>query len=66
MADIKTPNRIMQIHISRKCLDFKSADKPKQPQTTYAAAKGAVIVLVIPAAKSPMAKNCFENRNLLC
>ena len=36
-------------------------DHPRHPHATKAAAKGAVIALVIPAANKPSAKKYFEN-----
>ena len=41
-------------------LDLRFVEKPKQPQTTYAAAIGAVIELVKPADSNPIAITYLE------
>ena len=48
-----TPKRMMLAHTSLNLNVFKPPCHPRQPLTTYAAAKGAVIEEVIPAAKRP-------------
>ena len=59
VVDIITPKKIIKIQVNLKCNDFKFDDSPKQPHITNAAARGAVIVLVIPAAKRPIAIKYF-------
>ena len=50
---------MINIQVNLKCNDFKFDCSPKQLHTTKAAARGAVIVLVIPAAKRPIAIKYF-------
>ena len=59
VVDIITPKKMINIQVNLKCNDFKFDGSPKQPHTTKAAARGAVIVLVIPAAKRPIAIKYF-------
>ena len=59
VAENITPKRITIPHTRLNFELFNSAFHPIHPQTTYAAASGAVIVLVIPAAKSPKERKCF-------
>ena len=56
IEDNKTPKNTITIHINLNCFDFNPPCQPKQPFATYAAAKGAVIADVIPAANKPNAK----------
>ena len=55
-----TPIRRTITAIILNKLDLRFVEKPKQPQTTYAAAIGAVIELVKPADSNPIAITYFE------
>lgn len=51
----KTPNPKINIQTALNCFDFMLVGQPKHPVATKAAAKGAVMALVIPAANKPIA-----------
>ena len=55
-----TPIRRTITAIILNRIDLRFVEKPKHPQTTYAAAIGAVIELVKPADSNPMAITYFE------
>tara|TARA_B100001287_G_scaffold161513_1_gene135788 strand:+ start:2763 stop:3074 length:312 start_codon:yes stop_codon:yes gene_type:complete len=55
-----TPIRRTITAIILNSLDLRFIEKPKHPQTTYAAAIGAVIELVKPAEINPIATIYFE------
>ena len=55
-----TPINKMEIHTNLNLTSFTLTVQPMQPETTYAAASGAVIALVIPAENNPIAKIYLE------
>jgi hypothetical protein len=61
VAENNTPISKTIPHTILKRIDCRFVSQLKQPQTTYAAARGAVIVLVMPAANKPNERKYFEN-----